>query len=72
MLETVSLVFIATDVTIDNAYTRCNMNESLKRLRAVRQRIENACIAAGRQPNEVSLLAVSKRHSAEKIIILNK
>jgi len=72
MLETVSLVFIATDVTIDNAYTRCNMNESLKRLKSVTQRIENACIAAGRQPDEVTLLAVSKRHSAEKVTTLNK
>jgi hypothetical protein len=72
MLETVSLVLIATDVTIDNAYTRCNMNESLKRLKFVTQRIENACIAAGRQPDEVTLLAVSKRHSAEKVTTLNK
>ncbi len=72
MLETVSLVFIATGLTIDNAYTRCNMNESLKRLKSVTQRIENACIAAGRQPDEVTLLAVSKRHSAEKVITLNK
>jgi len=72
MLETVSLVFIATDVTIDNAYTRCNMNESLKRLKFVTQRIENACIAAGRQPDEVTLFAVSKRHSAEKVTTLNK
>jgi len=48
------------------------MNESIKRLDLVRQRIERACIAAGRQPDEVSLLAVSKRHPAKKIIALNK
>ena len=72
MLETVSLVFIATNVTIDNAYTRCNMNKSLERLKSVQQRIEKACIAAGRQPDEVSLLAVSKRHSAEKVFTLSK
>ena len=72
MLETVSLVFIATTVTIDNAYTRCNMNESLDRLKAVRQRIEKACMAAGRPPEEVSLLAVSKRHCAKKVTILNE
>ncbi len=48
------------------------MNESLKRLKSVRQRIETACIAAGRQPDEVTLLAVSKRHPPEKVIILNK
>ena len=48
------------------------MNESLERLKSVTQRIENACIAAGRKPDEVSLLAVSKKHSAEKVITLNK
>ena len=48
------------------------MNESLERLKSVRQRIEKACIAAGRQPDEVSLLAVSKRQPAEKVITLNK
>jgi len=46
------------------------MNDSINRLNLVRQRIDKACIAAGRQPNEVSLLAVGKRHSAEKIINL--
>jgi len=43
------------------------MNTPLKRLTSVRKRIENACIAAGRQPAEVTLLAVSKRHSCERI-----
>jgi pyridoxal phosphate enzyme (YggS family) len=71
MLETVSLVIIATAVTIDNAYTRCNMNTPLERLKTIRQRIENACIAAGRQADEVSLLAVSKRHSPDKIRTFN-
>lgn len=72
MHETVSLVFIATGVTIDNAYSRCNMNDSLERLKTVRQRIEKACIEAGRHADEVSLLAVSKRHSPNKIITFNK
>ena len=72
MLETVSLVFIATTLTIDKAKTRCNMNKSLERLKLVQQRIENACIAAGRQPEEISLLAVSKRQPTEKIITFNK
>jgi pyridoxal phosphate enzyme (YggS family) len=71
MRETVSLVFIATTVTIDNAYTRCNMNTSLERLKAVQQRIKNACISAGRQADEVSLLTVSKRHLPDKIITFN-
>jgi len=47
------------------------MNTSLERLEAVRNRIKNACIAAGRQPDEVSLLAVSKRHPPETIITFN-
>lgn len=48
------------------------MNESLKRLKLLQQRIEKACLAVDRQPDEISLLAVSKRHPAEKIITLNK
>ncbi len=48
------------------------MNKSLERLKLVQQRIENACIAAGRKPEEISLLAVSKRQPAEKIITFNK
>ena len=43
------------------------MNDSINRLKLVRQRIDKACIAAGRLPDEVSLLAVGKRHPAEKI-----
>ncbi len=46
------------------------MNDSINRLKFVRQRIDKACLAAGRQPDEVSLLAVGKRHPAEKIITL--
>ena len=72
MLETQSLVFIATTVTIDKAHTRCNMNKAPERLKSTLQRIEKACIAAGRRPDEVSLLAVSKRHSVEAIITFNK
>jgi len=72
MLETVSLVIIATGLTIDNAHTRCNMNRSFERLNIVQQRIEKACISAGRQPNEVSLLAVSKKQPCEKIITFNE
>ena len=48
------------------------MNESLKRLNLVQQRVEKACLSSGRQPGEVSLLAVSKWHPAEKITALNK
>ena len=46
------------------------MNDSINKLKLVRQRIDNACITAGRHPDEVSLLAVGKRHPVEKIITL--
>jgi pyridoxal phosphate enzyme (YggS family) len=72
MRETVSLVFIATTLTIDNAITGCNMKKLQERLKAVRQRIEKACVASGRQADEVSLLAVSKRQPANKVLILNQ
>jgi len=71
MLETLSMVFIATAVTIDNAYTHCNMNTAPERLEFVRKRIENACTAVGRQPGEVSLLAVSKKHGCDRIRTFN-
>ncbi len=48
------------------------MNEPLERLKSVRQRIKKACIAAGRQPADVSLLAVSKRHPAANVTVLNR
>jgi len=48
------------------------MNESINRLKLVRQRIESACIAAGRKPEEVSLLAVGKRHPSEKMSTLHE
>ena len=48
------------------------MNDSLERLKLVRQRIENACVAAGRANGEVTLLAVSKLHPAAKIIRLHE
>jgi len=48
------------------------MNTPLGRLEAVRTRIECACVAVGRQPETVSLLAVSKRHSYERIGVFNK
>jgi len=48
------------------------MNKSIKRLNLLRQRVKQACISSGRQPGEVSLLAVSKWHPAEKITELNR
>jgi hypothetical protein len=48
------------------------MNEPIERLKSIRQRIEKACKAAYRQPDDVSLLAVSKRHPASEIRVFNK
>jgi len=47
------------------------MNELFDRLQLVRRRIARACADAGRQAGEVSLLAVSKWHPAEKVRLLN-
>jgi pyridoxal phosphate enzyme (YggS family) len=47
------------------------MNKAHERLKSTLLRIEKACIAAGRRPDEVSLLAVSKRHSVKSIITFN-
>lgn len=48
------------------------MNESTDKFNLVQQRLKSACFAAGRRPDEVSLLAVSKKQSSEKIIALNR
>jgi len=48
------------------------MNKALERLNFIKNRIEKACVTAGRRPNEVSLLAVSKRHPAGNIARLNQ
>ena len=48
------------------------MNRQLERLKSVQQRIQRACSAAQREPSEVALLAVSKRHPFEKIITLSE
>ena len=48
------------------------MNTPSERIKIVRKRIEKACAVAGRDPSEVSLLAVSKRHPAEKVELVNQ
>ena len=48
------------------------MNDAHERLKSVQLRIRKACIAVGRQAGEVSLLAVSKRQAAGKVIALNR
>ncbi|KAA9129554.1 YggS family pyridoxal phosphate-dependent enzyme [Marinihelvus fidelis] len=44
------------------------MESASGRLSAVRKTIAAACAAAGRDPAEVRLLAVSKRHAADRIL----
>jgi len=46
------------------------MNRIANKLHFIQNRMEKACIAAGRQFNEVTLLAVSKKHPPEKITML--
>jgi len=47
------------------------MNDLFDRLQKVRRRIAKACTDAGRQADEVSLLAVSKWHPAENVRLFN-
>ena len=48
------------------------MNDASERLKTVQHRIQTACLAVGRQTQEISLLAVSKRQPSEIINIFNK
>jgi pyridoxal phosphate enzyme (YggS family) len=48
------------------------MNKPLERLNSVRQRIRAACKVCGRQAEEISLLAVSKKHPPERIRALHE
>jgi pyridoxal phosphate enzyme (YggS family) len=43
------------------------MNDLKENLHKIRIRVESACHAVGRDPDAVSVLAVSKRHTVEKI-----
>ncbi len=45
------------------------MNEIIKNLSRIKQRIENACLESQRNPNEVKLLLATKTISADKIKI---
>ncbi|MDY0342184.1 MAG: YggS family pyridoxal phosphate-dependent enzyme [Lentimicrobium sp.] len=45
------------------------MNEIIKNLSRIKQRIENACLKSQRSPNEVKLLLATKTISADKIKI---
>lgn len=60
------------DLTIDQAKCSCKMNNLKEKLHNVRVRVASACVSAGRNPSEIAILAVSKRHSAERILELNR
>jgi len=47
------------------------MNDLKENLHNVRARLASACAAAGRDPSEIAVLAVSKRHAATRIRALN-
>jgi PLP dependent protein len=50
--------------------TGSRRDELARRLRAVRERIDGACVAAGRAPGEVALLAVTKTVPAADVATL--
>jgi pyridoxal phosphate enzyme (YggS family) len=47
------------------------MNDLKENLQKIRARVETACRAAGREPAEITILAVSKRHPAARIRALH-
>ncbi len=47
------------------------MNNLKENLEKIRSRVDFACRTAGRNPGEVAVLAVSKRHAVERIAALN-
>ncbi|NNK38085.1 MAG: YggS family pyridoxal phosphate-dependent enzyme [Xanthomonadales bacterium] len=48
------------------------MNDLKENLHAVNTRVETACADAGRNPAEISVLAVSKKHPVERILALHR
>jgi len=62
----------APPLTINQCIDSCKMKDLKARLTNVRSRIECACKKAGRKPSEITVLAVSKRHSAARIRQLHK
>jgi pyridoxal phosphate enzyme (YggS family) len=61
----------APDVTINQAQSSCKMNNLKENLNNVRSRVLSACKKAGRNPAEIAILAVSKKHPAERIDALH-
>ena len=61
----------APDITIDQAQSSCKMNNLKENLHNVRSRVQSACARAGRDASEVTILAVSKKHSTGRIRTLH-
>jgi pyridoxal phosphate enzyme (YggS family) len=59
-------------LTIDQALTSCKMNNLKVNLHNVRSRVNAACKRAGRDSREVAILAVSKKHTVERILALRE
>jgi hypothetical protein len=57
----------APSITLDQAKLSRKMNNLKENLDNVRARIAAACDKAARSPGEIGILAVSKRHPAERI-----
>jgi len=57
----------APPLTINQCIVSCKMKDLKAKLDNVRSRIECACDKAGRKPSEITVLAVSKGHSAARI-----
>jgi len=62
----------APDVTINQAQSSCKMNNLKENLHNVRARVARACEKAGRNPAEIAILAVSKKHPVERIHALHE
>ncbi len=59
--------YYAPPLTLDQCIVSCKMNNLKANLQNVRSRVARACEKAGRQASELVVLAVSKRHPAERI-----
>lgn len=61
----------ANSITIDQAQSACKMNDLKGNLENIRARVGSACETAARDPSEIVILAVSKRHTTDKIRALH-
>jgi uncharacterized pyridoxal phosphate-containing UPF0001 family protein len=62
----------APDVTIDQAQSSCKMNNLKENLHHICARVASACEKTGRNPADIAILAVSKKHPVERIRALHQ